>query len=407
MILVVLFMGVYYVMSAPSQRTIAQESEYAIEQADLRSVAECAVASHNATIRGGYFDDICVDQYGIQSKQICMNNKMSITECDSETKSIYSFVVTATQPLNEDKINDMATILEKYYADAGIFGIFNDGSIIAGGDSGSHIVPEPIISDLKLEFGSLVYLTQYDLPDVNPEFEDVIPDDIICPAGTIKTYRFGRWQCTQYNPKTNCPGDTIWDRDLMECVVDETRKPLCVGNQTAVVVDDVWQCIDPFPERECPSGYVARLNYDVIPMEWECVLDPNNTKNIKKCDHIITPIVRGRVGQTLSVPRTSCTDCEQMIVDEETCYGYCVPDPSKTKNPACYSGSCSGGSKGFYFGFPNAQYVLNMVDDLSVNVPINSDYSQNRKFNCMDCSNRGGINSAKSMPPYVTVCNDD
>ena len=51
MILVAIFMAGVYMLGAPSQRMTEQETQYAIDRADLRSVAECAAAAHNATIR--------------------------------------------------------------------------------------------------------------------------------------------------------------------------------------------------------------------------------------------------------------------------------------------------------------------------------------------------------------------
>ena len=407
MILVVLFMGIYYIMSAPSQRTIVQEAEYAIEQSDLRSVAECTAAVHNATIKGYEFNDICVDDNGIQTNKICLNNKMEETPCDAtgKKKLLSSFFVTATAPLTYDVYNNIMTIMEKHYTDAGVFGLFINGSIITGGDSLRHGVPQSIISAMDLQDGALVYMTQYDITEEDAQFTTPITEDVICPAGTSKTYRFGRWQCIPYNVKTTCSGDMIWDNTVMACVPDETRKPLCETMQNAIIVDDMWECVDPYPDRECPGDLIARLNYQTF--EWECISDPTKQQDTKKCDNIINPAVRGRIGTTLRVPQTSCTDCEKLIVDPDTCYAYCVPDESKMTDSACYSGNCTGASKGFYFGFPNTQYLNNMDISITVPVSIDANHSQNRRFNCMDCTNRGGINNELSMPPYVTVCNEN
>lgn len=196
----------------------------------------------------------------------------------------------------------------------------------------------------------------------------------------------------------------MWDYTLMECVPDETRKPLCAGNQTAVMVDTVWECVDPFADRQCPPGMVARLNYELL--EWECVDDPNNIKKQSKCSSPNIRIVRGRDGATLRLASTSCTDCEKMLVDESTCNAICVPDLSKVNSPACYPGritECSGPSRALYFGFPNANYATNVPDLAGIAIPIDSSHSQNRKFNCMDCGG-GFIDGSKSVYPYVAVC---
>lgn len=407
MILVVLFMGIYYVMSAPSQRTIVQETEYAIAQSDLKSVAECATAVHSAQIKGWTFDDICIAQNGIKSEYICLNDKMVETPCEivKGKKPAYSFIVTSTNPIDSEKYNDIMEILEKNYADAGTFGLFYNGVVLTGGDTTRYSVPDAIINSFGLESGSLLYMTQYEIPDTTAAFQMAGIDNVACPSGTTKTYRFGRWQCIPFNTKMTCTGDTVWDYDTMSCIADESRKPLCSGNQTAVMVDSFWECLDPFPNRECPAGMVARLDYETL--VWECVKDPSHGKDATKCDNIINYAVRGGIGGKNYNPQTSCTDCEKMVTDTETCESFCVPDDSQLNNPACYSGKCSGTNKGMYFGFPSVQYITNANISSSVSIPLDAYHSQNRRFNCMDCSSRGGINRTKSNPPFVTVCNDN
>ena len=404
MILVVLFMGIYYVMSAPSQRITVQETEYAIEQADLKSVAECTRAVHSAQINGGTFNDICVEQNGIMSRYVCLNTQMVETPCEivKGKKPTYSFIITATKPLDPDNYNNMMEILEHDYADAGTFGLFYNNAVFTGGDTSKHSVPKTIIDSFGLADGALIYMTQYEIPDATASFTMAGFDNVVCPSGTTKTYRFGRWQCIPFNTKTTCSGDTVWDYDTMSCVADESRKPLCIGSQTAVMIDTFWECVDPFPDRECPSGTIARLDYETL--VWECVKDPSQNKNITKCDNIINYAIRGGTGRN---SQTSCTDCEKMITNTETCESFCVPDETQVKNPACYSGTCSGTNKGMYFGFPSVQYVLNADVVSKMSVPLDAKHSQNRRFNCMDCSSRGGINRDKSLPPFVTVCNEN
>lgn len=407
-ILAVLFMAGYYIMDSPSQRIREQETQFAINQSDLRSVAQCAAAAHNAKLKGYDFDDICIEQNYVISKNICMDSKKSITNCEivNKKKPAQSYVITATGILPEEDYNSMLEILEKHYPDAGTFGIFQGGKIISGGTSNKRTVPAKIISDMALQDGQIVYLTQYDIPDSQLEYTVAQAEDIVCPTGTVKVYRFGRWLCATYNTKTNCGGDKIWDSNLQECVPDESRKPLCGGSQTAVMVDDIWECISPFAEKTCPTNMVARLNYNTL--EWECVSDPKYTEDTKKCNTITQSAIYGAMGSTLRIPRSSCTDCEKMYVNPDTCEAKCIPDQSKLGDQRCYPGSvrtCSGSTQAFYFGFPNQEYIANVDAVKNTIVPLDKRYAQNRKFNCMDCGERG-INEELSLPPFVVVCNE-
>ena len=407
MILIAIFMAGAYMLGVPSQRMPEQETQYAIERADLRSIAECAAAAHNATIHDTKFEDICVAQNKIESKFICLNTNLTVTKCEiiRNKKPAYSFIVTATAPIDPENYNNMMEILEQHFADAGTFGIFQNKLIVAGGTATKRAVPAGIISDMELQDGQLVYMTQYEIPDAETKFAAATAANVNCPAGTVKVYRFGRWQCIGYNTKTDCGGDMIWDSDLLECVADESRRPLCASQQTAVLVDSVWECINPFPEKNCPPDMVARLNYNTL--EWECVTDPTQSEDVKKCGHITGGAIYGKPGATLRVPQTSsCTDCEQMVTDPDTCESVCIPDPTRIGDGKCYPGTtteCSGTSRGFYFGFPSKQYAENVPAISNKSVPIDAAHSQNRKFNCMDCGDRT-IDTEKSLPPYIAIC---
>ena len=407
MILVAVFMVGFYMISSPSQRVREQETEYAINRSDMRSIAQCVSAAHNAQIIGTSFQDVCIEQNSITSQYICLNDNSRITECEitGNKKPAYSYIITVSKPLDTDNYNNMLEILEQDFPDAGTFGIFLDGKIMAGGTTVARTVPEVIVEEINLENGQLVYLTQYQIPDEDTVFSAAVQPDVICPIGTVKTYRFGRWQCIGYNTKTDCGGDTIWDSDLMECVADESKKPLCAEQQTAVLVDEVWECVNPFPEKACPDNMIARLNYSTL--EWECVADPNTTQNIKKCQNTVSGAVFGAIGTTLRVPTSSsCTDCETMITDPDTCATACIPNPEKINDPACYPADpdeCTGSNRAFYFGFPNSTYASNVSAIQGFNVPFDSMHSQNRKFNCMDCGD-GEIDSERSVPPYIAIC---
>ena len=406
MILVAMFMGTYYLISSPSLRIHEQEIEYATTRADLRSTAECALAAHNATINGRTFDDICVDQNDIQTDIVCLNAQHTITPCTGEKskKPEYTYIITTTKPVDDDKYNDMMEILEQHYADVGTFGVVIDEQIVSGGGT-KRKIPRAIMQSDPITDGQLVYLTQYSIPDTDIDYESTDGASITCPSGTAKVYRFGRWQCIGVNPKTNCAGDMIWDSDLGECIPDESRKPLCASQQTAVIVDEVWECIDPFAEKTCPSGMIARLNYNSL--EWECISDPNASQKVKKCDHMTMGAVYGKPGAMLRIPPSSCTDCETLYVDPDTCATACIPDTTKMTDVRCYpSGTraCSGSTMGFYFGFPDLSYAARVTAVKGVSIPLDASHSKNRMFNCMDCG-VGGIDQEKSKPPYVIVCN--
>jgi hypothetical protein len=336
-----------------------------------------------------------------------MNNRYNIVSCDAEIGKSpdFNFIITSSHPLPEKEYNDMLEILEKYYPDVGTFGVFLNPDLISAGSISNRQIPQNIINAAALQTGQLVYIMQYKIPETTIDYPLVDESNINCPAWTMKSFRFGRWQCVDYNYKTSCTGDTIWDDTLMECVADETRKPLCSNNQTAVMVDDIWECVDPFADKTCPDGMIARLNYNLL--EWECVEDPNASKTVKKCDNFAKiPNMRGGIGATLRVRSVSCTDCEMPILDEETCETYCVPDPDKLNDSRCYGGDleeCVGPTRGIYFGF-SAKSRIDGIKELSnTTVTLDRNHNQNRMFNCIDCG-YGEIDTENSVYPYTAVC---
>ncbi len=402
-VLVALFLGAYYIFSAPSVRNISAETEYAIKYADLRGIIECTAAVHNANLNGTEFNDVCIEQNGIQSDIICLDKRMNITGCGG--KSVYNYVVTTSGAIPETQFNNTMTILEKNFADAGNFGVFQSGVVISGSTVTNRSVPKALVSQMGMSDGQLVYITQFAKTEPAAMFASSTVDDVVCPVGTTKILRFGRWQCIGYNTKTSCPGDTVWDYNVQDCVADDSLRPLCNSSQTAIMIDGIWECVDPFPDRKCAGDTVAKLNYTT--MEWECIADPNKAADTKKCSHIKMPVSPGRGKSSMGIGRLTCTDCEKMIVDENTCVAHCVPDAEKVSSGACYPGDateCTGDDKGLYFGFPDAKYINYVSDVAGKTIIMDSSYSQNRKFNCMDCGERG-VDTEKSFPPFITVCN--
>ena len=404
--LISLFMAGYYMFFAPNTRVIEQETEHAIAVSDLRSIAECALAVHNAEIAGNKFDDICVEQNQIETERMCFDSRLSITDCSSEglKRPSYSFIVTKTGALDVSDYNEMMDILEKNFTTSGTFGIFQNGVIMVPGTSAKETLSKSLIDKLELENGQLVYMTHYDIPDPERVFAEPSVEEITCPSGTQKVYRFGRWQCVGYNIKTSCGGDQVWDPSIMECVPDESRKPLCKGIETAVMVDGVWECIAPFGEYKCPGNQIARVNYETL--QWECIEDDSKSGKNGKCVLPTPHVVRGRGGATLRIVSNDCTDCEKAITNEETCTVTCVPDPAKLSSPACYPGrihDCKGISRAFYFGFPDTEYAEKAAVVPVTEIPLDSEHSQNRRFNCLDCGS-GRIDSSRSVYPYTAVC---
>ena len=406
--LISLFMAGYYMFFAPNTRVVEQETDHAIVVSDLRSIAECALAVHNAEITGNSFNDICVEQNQIKTNRLCFDSRFLVMDClsDGLKRPSHSFIITTTGALNVTDYNEMMEILEKNFTTTGAFGIYQNDVIMIAGSSAKQTLPKSMIDGLGLENGQLVYMTNYDIPDPERVFTEPTGETVTCPTGTQKVFRFGRWQCANYNIKTRCGGDQVWDASVMECVPDESRRPLCVGVETAVMIDGVWEYVAPFGEYKCPGNQVARLNYETL--EWECTENLADASKRGKCTMPTPQIVRGRGGATLRVIANDCTDCEKAITDEENCTVTCVPDLTKLSSTACYPGrvnDCRGLSKAFYFGFPDRSYAEQSGVVSPKGVPFDSSHSQNRRFNCLDCG-KAGVDTARSIYPYVAICKD-
>ena len=89
----------------------------------------------------------------------------------------------------------MLEILEQYYPDAGTFGIFVSPDLMSAGSISKRIIPQKVIDTAKLKTGQIMYIMQYTIPVATIDYPVVDGSNIQCPDGTMKTYRFGRWQC--------------------------------------------------------------------------------------------------------------------------------------------------------------------------------------------------------------------
>ena len=198
-------MAGYYLLDSPSQKIEKHSTEYSIVQSDMRSIAQCATAAHNAILGGTEFDDICTEQNNIVTTDVCLDSAHKITNCDdnnSKKRTSY-YLVTATGAIDTERYDEIMNILESYFKENSSFGLFQEGAIMSGGTPTPRIIPSAIIDKMELTDGQLVYITQYKPVPQQTESTSGIPADITCPTGTAKTFRFGRWQCIGVNTKTD------------------------------------------------------------------------------------------------------------------------------------------------------------------------------------------------------------
>ena len=104
MILVAVFMAGYYLLDSPSQNLEQHATEYAISQSNMRTIAQCATAAHNAQLAGYAFEDICVEQNNIISANLCLNDSHKITDCNTQSsrRKISHYVITTTGAIDYD-----------------------------------------------------------------------------------------------------------------------------------------------------------------------------------------------------------------------------------------------------------------------------------------------------------------
>ncbi|MCL2757938.1 MAG: hypothetical protein FWE64_01290 [Alphaproteobacteria bacterium] len=424
LILVFIFMAGWYLMDSPSQNVERHTIEFAARQTAIGSVLTCLAHVHTQAValdealqiaeRVDIDNDTpCAARYHIETVKICTDGRRISASCVPVRpgQSITNFIISFA-PAPEDTGKTLEILAKKFPGSTG-FGIITQVGrtlqmIIGNGTT--REVPDAIVRELGLAAGQIMYITQYGVAGRAIFTEGGIGGVSACAPGHLRVFRFNRWQCVSRTPARVCTGTTILDPRTGECVPDNSRRPLCVGNQTAVMIDDFWECVNPIMHTECPAGYAAHLNYET--MEWICAANPAETRQLRRCDRIHTTrpgVLPG--GGTIRVPTAACTECEMPAMNPETCETKCVPDPTKRYSQLCYpgsAGSCENHpSRAFYFVFPDARYVANAIAVLPMlgniaNIPIGMP-GRDRMFNCLDCGDRF-IDTERSRPPFTAFC---
>ena len=418
----------YYIMSSPSQNVAQQETQYVIEQSDIRSVAECVVSTQNEVMYCRTFTDDCVARYNITSQYVHVNRLGSViqkgsmselcaeVERDPERVPYRTYIITTSYALPVEERNNMLDILEKYYSDRGNLGIIEGSRLIVPDSIVARTIPENVISNANLQDGQLAYIMQYRTPTlpgdepVNPD-----PDQPECPEGMTLVNIAGIWKCRPLEPLTFCQEGTVWNSETMDC--EPTEEFEC-ENENATLVqmsDGTWVCLEPNADIECENGVIV-LNSNTL--EWECIKVENPSVfkencNKKKPGYVFSlSDLKTTTGPTLKVKTISCGRCEKPTLDKETCDMYCLPDVSKLNTRTCFSGDpscCTGDDKGIYFGFTKTSRTDGILgsDGKPVNIVLDEildDYhAQNKKFNCMRCK-YSSIDTSKSISPYTAIC---
>ena len=414
----------YYIMSSPSQNVAQQETEYVIQQSDIRSIAECVVNTQNAVMYCEDFKDECVERYGITSKYVFLDNRNAVTSSgsmadlcanvglDNVDTPEKNFIMTTSYVLPPEERNNMLDILEKYYSDRGTLGIVEVPKLIVPDSVVAREIPQNVINAAELKDGQLAYIMQYRLPDdpgVEPGGED--PENPQCPDGYIAVKRFGHWQCVPINPLVHCQEGTEWNSETQEC--EPTEEFHCESeNATLVKIDDSWVCLEPTADINCEDGV---LMFNTTTLGWDCITVDNPEQVIENCNtsrpgYIFSYSDVKKANKTLKVKTISCSRCEKPYMNPDTCEVYCLPDIGKLNTRTCFSGDpecCKGDNKGIYFGFTKNSRLDGLVDengkkiDISLNEILDENHAQNRKFNCMECK----YSTLKtSIRPYVAIC---
>jgi hypothetical protein len=415
-LLMALFMAGYYFMDAPNLAPDKESRTAAMEIAELKSVLSCVLRVHSDALMSDRIAPVeqntifpisipCAEKYDIRTKKICGDDRKAASCApDRANKSISNYIITTSGIVTENGAGKILELLGRdypYVANLGIIQIGDDKipRILSSGGKRREI-SKYIAKEAEFTDGHLAYITQYAVDGKKNVSIASQLKKIKCGAGQMPVFSQSQWTCVTSNVVPICSGDFIWDSYTAACIPDSSKRPLCQANHSAVMIDGVWECVGPEMPRDCPVGYTAQMNYDL--MEWECVEDAgtNAANTEQKCDKIYDRIYGGGMA-ALRGNLASCNDCEKMIVHDD-CTAECVPDAAATTNRSCYSGACQN----FYFGFPDQKYIANArgkIPELeNIAIPLTDSHSRNRRFNCMECP--FGIDEVASMPPYVIMC---
>ena len=420
-LLMALFMAGYYFMDAPNTLGVGASKAEIAESAELRALLACVLRVHSDAVKADelaaaeqktiFKTEIpCAEKYGIQTKKLCAaaNASKAAASCvpDRPDKPVSNYIVTSTGAITDVGAGKALGIMARDYPHAANFGIVSADEngilhILSSGGA-SREINKSIVRDAAFEAGRLVYVTQYKIGGAKSRAAAAELKKIKCLPSESPIFRQGKWSCVPPSAAAVCNGDNIWDPNLSQCVPDASKRPLCKSNYTAVIVDDMWECVGAEQPKDCPENQIAEMDFEA--MEWRCVPskpDADESQE-KKCNKVYDKIYGG--GTTaLRGNLAGCNDCERMFVHAD-CTAECVPDAAAIYNKACYDGPC----RNFYFGFPDARYVAGAKKNLpqlnGVEAPLRAPYSKNRKFNCMECPY--GIDEVASLPPYVIICRD-
>jgi hypothetical protein len=407
-------MAGYYYMDSPSLRGAAKSSEEILETSDAAAAVACLVAEHNAELEGldegatRRAKNPCADKFKITSASACFNDGEVSRSCRADANnpgSMQRFVISRSEWAGSEMSGSIMETLRKKYKNTSGLGIVmasvSDGdedagmTIMSAGRKPVAIDPE-LVRLAKLQAGDLAYISHHSGDELEARNIKKEAETISCAKGEVKVFRFRNWRCEQPTPVKVCQGDTVYDRDLDECVDNVANTIVCGGSETAVVIDGVWTCQPPKVAKECPTGKTASFDYDAL--EWVCVGNPA-AGDFKKC-------------AGASNAGANCSDCEAAVQDDESCEISCIPNAAKLTWKSCYPdvGECNGGdgTKAFYFGFPNdASYnarAMQLVAGLAAaGIPRTDMHSANRKFNCLDCA-PFKVSTENIFAPYIASC---
>ena len=426
----------YYIMSSPSQNVAGQNTDTAIEMADLRSMAECVSDAHNKAMYCETYEDACVTKYGVESKIYKVTPTWQVDaqySCGGAVASGQMLVVVtvAREAVPQSKYNEMMDVLEKYYSEAGTFGLFADTGIkIPGVNELYPIKPESIIgtgsNGMKLEDGMLVYYFASSTQD-SPLTPPTPGEPLVCDTGYhVATNLFGTQTCVpdslyclsdQYNPFTRecCDVGQVYDEETHKCI-DGWDVCSCEGSSTGIYVPDTNNClcVPSYDAGFCSNGVPQ---YDFDTGGWICLESAELAEAVANCSDGFHVSNHSTFPTMMHI--SPCNKCETTKITRNglDCEISCIPDGTKYNTRSCYADTvdadvCKDNNKsGVYFGFAKGVNIDGLKDADGNDVVIDfttypfDNRLKDRKFHCLKCVNR--IDSGNTTFPYVVNCVGD